>query len=134
MSDRIILILFLSSLLLYVILFCIVRFYLFKYFTNKKIVIDYLDFNLKSFQHTKYLYKIVFKGFDNGNFYAKRLRFLYLIKICFFIYFYYFIFFNVDLIYEVQSYFLFWTNFQILILLTLMSCVEVKYGKINLKV
>ncbi len=83
MSDGVILILFLLSLLLYVILFCIVRFYLFKYFTNKKIVIDYLDFNLKSFQHTKYLYKIVFKRFDNGNFYAKRLRFLYLIQICF---------------------------------------------------
>lgn len=132
MSDGIIL--FLSSLLLYVILFCIVRFYLFKYFTNKKIVIDYLDFNLKSFQHNKYLYKIVFKGFDNGNFYAKRLRFLYLIKICFLFIFIISFFFNVDLIYEVQSYFLFWTNFQILILLTLMSCVEVKYGKINLKV
>lgn len=83
MSDGIILILFLSPLLIYAVLFCVVRFYLFKYFTNKKIVIDYLDFNLKNFQHTKYLYKVAFKGFDNRNFYVKRLRFLYLIQICF---------------------------------------------------
>jgi len=83
MSDEFILILFLSSLLLYVVLFCTVRFYLFKYFISKNIAKDYLDFNLKIFQHAKYLYEIVFKNFDNRNFYAKRLKFLYFIQICF---------------------------------------------------
>ncbi len=84
MSDEFILILFLSSLLLYVVLFCIVRFYLFKYFISKNIAKDYLDFNLKFFQHAKYLYEIVFKNFDNRNFYAKRLKFLYFIQIFFY--------------------------------------------------
>ncbi|KAF1020880.1 MAG: hypothetical protein GAK29_03520 [Acinetobacter bereziniae] len=83
MLDGIILILFLSSLLIYVVLFCVIRFFLFKYFMSKNIVIDYLDFNLKSFQHTKYLYKIVFKGFDSHDYYAKKIRFLYFTPIGF---------------------------------------------------
>ncbi len=83
MSDEFILILFLSSLLLYIVLFCTVRFYLFKYFISKNIAKDYLDFNLKIFQHAKYLYEIVFKNFDNRDFYAKKLKFLYFIQIYF---------------------------------------------------
>ena len=83
MSDEFILILFLSSLLLYIVLFCTVRFYLFKYFISKNIAKDYLDFNLKIFQHAKYLYEIVFKNFDNRGFYAKKLKFLYFIQIYF---------------------------------------------------
>ncbi len=81
MSDGFVLFLFLLSLILYVVFFCIVRFYLFKYFVNKSIVNDYLGFNLKSYKHTKYLYRIVFKNFDNCDFYAKRIRFFYFIQI-----------------------------------------------------
>lgn len=83
MTDGIILFLFLSSLLLYVFLFCVVRFYLYKYFLNKGLASDYWDFNFKSIQHTKYLYKIVFKSFDGGDYYAGKIRISYFIQIVF---------------------------------------------------
>ena len=83
MTEGYIVILFLFSLLLYAFLFCMVRFYLFKYFVNKGLANDYWDFNFKSIQHTQYLYKIVFKAFDRENYYTRKIRISYFIQIVF---------------------------------------------------
>ncbi|SEM35287.1 hypothetical protein [Acinetobacter sp. DSM 11652] len=86
MTDGLIVLIFILSLLFFIISFCLVRFYLYKYLLEKGEVESYIDFNLKSINHIVYIKKILFKG-GGGGYYSEKIKIFYIVKIVFLVMF-----------------------------------------------